>query len=133
MASAQANGSNGAPRRLLIVDDEEKICRLLSQFFSLRGYEIRTVSRGEEALALATAFHPDVVLLDLLMPGMSGVDTLKELKQLTPVPKVLMLSGADHEEVAQGALQLGADFYICKPPDLSQLEHLVNGFHPSPK
>ena len=133
MASAQANGFNGAPRRLLIVDDEEKICRLLSEFFSLRGYEVRAVFRGEEALALAPAFHPDVVLLDLLMPGMSGVDTLKGLKQLTHVPKILMLSAADNEEVAQGALQLGADFYICKPPDLSQLEHLVNGFYPSAK
>ena len=131
MASAQANGLNGAPRRLLIVDNEEKICRLLSQFFSLRGYDVRTVSRGEEALALAPIFHPNVVLLDLLMPGMSGVDILKGLKQLTPTPNVLMLSAADHEDVAKGALQLGAAFYICKPPDLSKLEHLVSSFYPS--
>lgn len=117
-------------RRVLIVDDEEKVCALLGQFFSLKGYDVRMVNRGEEALALAEAFHPDVVILDLLMPGMSGVETLKRLKQRQPTPKVVMLSAADHEDVAKGALGLGADFYVCKPADLTYLEMLVNGFCP---
>ena len=122
---------NGMPqRRVLIVDDEEKVCALLGNFFSLKGYAVRMVNRGEEALALTGAFHPDVVILDLLMPGMSGVETLKHLKQLHPTPKVVMLSAADHEDVAKGALGLGADFYVCKPADLSHLEMLVNGFCP---
>ena len=119
------------PRRLLIVDDEEPVCSLLSRFFALKGYETRSVCRGEEAVALASAFHPHVVLLDLLMPGMSGMDTLKQLKRLSPAPKVIMLSSADHEEVAKGSLELGADLYVCKPADLGQLEVLVNGFCPS--
>ena len=133
MTEAHQNGPGGALRKLLIVDDEEKICRLLGEYFSLRGYDVRAVGRGDEAVALAAVFRPNVVLLDLLIPGMSALDTLKRLKQLTPAPKVLMLSGADHEEVARGALELGADFYVCKPPDLSQLEHLVNGVYPSTK
>ena len=128
----QHTGDQPSPqRKLLIVDDEEKICALLSRYFSMKGYEVRTVYRGEEALALVNVFHPDVVLLDLLMPGMNGVETLKRLKQLSPAPRVIMLSAADHQEVAQGALKLGADYYVCKPPDLSELEHLVNGFWPS--
>lgn len=122
-----------AQRKLLIVDDEEKICHLLAEYFSLKGYEVRAVLRGEEALALAPVFHPDVVVLDLLMPGMDGVDTMKHLKQLIPSPKIFMLSSADHEEVGKGALTLGADFYICKPVNLHDLEHLVSGFYPPRK
>ena len=120
-----------ARRRLLVIDDEQKICGLLVQYFSLKGYEVRSVSNGEEALALADIFQPNVVLLDLLIPGMSGVDLLKRLKQLCPPPKVIMLSAADLPDVAQGALQLGADSYVCKPPDLPQLERLVHGIWPS--
>jgi len=127
---SHVNSQEEAQRKLLIVDDEEKVCALLAQYFSLKGYAVRTACRGQEALALSTVFHPDVVLLDLLMPGMSGIDTLRNLKQLNPTPKVLMLSVADHEEVVKGALQLGADFYVCKPINLSELEHLVSGFCP---
>ena len=131
MKPHQAEGQPKITRKILIVDDEEKICQLLEQYFSFKGYEVRAVQRGEEALALANVFHPDVVLLDLLMPGMNGVDTLKALKQLRPPPKVLILSAADHEKVMEGALNLGADFYVCKPPHLSELERLINGFYPS--
>ena len=99
----------------------------------MKGYEVRVVYRGEEAIALLGAFRPDVVLLDLLMPGMSGVDTLKQLKQLDPPPRIIMLSAADHEHVAKGSIELGADFYVCKPPDLAQLDRLMKGFWPSPK
>ena len=118
--------NRGALRgRVLIVDDEEQTCSLLSRFFAMKGYETRSVCRGEEAVALAGVFRPHIVLLDLLMPGMGGANTLK---QLSPAPKVIMLSAADHEEVAKGAMELGADFYVCKPADLGQLESLVNGF-----
>ena len=64
-------------RKLLVVDDEEKICLLMQEYFSQKGFEVRTVCRGDEALALANVFHPDVVVLDLLMPGISGAETLK--------------------------------------------------------
>ena len=120
-----------AQSKLLIVDDEEKIRHLLTEFFSVKGYEVRAVAQGEEAIALTRVFCPDVVVLDLLLPGMSGIETLKVLKTLTPTPKVLILSGADHEEVARGAVQLGADFYMCKPANLHQLEYLVNGLCPT--
>lgn len=130
MDHCQSDGNREPQRRVLIVDDELKVCTLLGEFFSLKGYAVRTACRGEEALALAPLFHPQVVLLDLLMPGMNGIDTLKQLKRLSPAPKVFMLSSADLEEVAKGALELGADFYICKPADLSQLELLVNGICP---
>ncbi|MBI3324721.1 MAG: response regulator [Candidatus Omnitrophica bacterium] len=118
-------------RRLLIVDDEAKVCQSLALYFVTKGYEVRTVARGEEALALADVFRPDVVLLDLLMPGMNGIELLKIFKQQAQAPKIIMLSAADDEQVVSGALQLGADAYMCKPANLAQLEHLVSGFWPS--
>jgi len=63
-------------RRLLIVDDEMKVCRTLADYFLSKGYEVRAVGRGEEALALVGVFEPEVVLLDLLLPGISGVDRM---------------------------------------------------------
>ena len=129
----QATAQPSPHRKLLIVDDEQKICQVLAQYFSMKGYEVRTVCRGEEAVALLSAFQPNVVLLDLLMPGISGIDTLKKLKQLVPSLRIIMLSAADHHDVAEGALKLGADCYVCKPPNLRELERLVNGFWPSEK
>ena len=130
MTSAPA-GSPTPSRRLLVVDDEEKIREMLIRFFSLKGYDVRGVAGGAEALALLDAFPPDVVMLDLLMPGLSGIDTLKQLKQRQPQLKVIILSAADLEQVAQGALALGANYYVCKPPSLGELERLVSGFWPS--
>jgi len=118
-------------RRLLIVDDEMKVCRTLADYFLSKGYEVRAVGRGEEALALVGVFEPEVVLLDLLLPGISGVDLLKAFKQRQPAPKVIMLSAADLEPVASGALKLGADAFVCKPANLTQLEKLVSGVWPS--
>ena len=130
MTSAPA-GPPTSLRRLLVVDDEDKIREMLIRFFTLKSYDVRGVAEGEEALALLDVFHPDVVLLDLLMPGLSGVDTLKQLKQRRPHLKVIILSAADLEQVAQGALALGADYYVCKPPSLGEIERLVSGFWPS--
>jgi DNA-binding response OmpR family regulator len=129
---ATSTGTDG-PRRLLIVDDERKSGEALARYFGLKGYEVRAVMSGEEALALAEVFHPTVVLLDLLMPGKDGIETLKEFKHLYPGIRVIMLSGADLDDVVQGALKLGADSYVVKPPDLPQLERLINGYWPSRK
>ena len=131
MAESPHERTGRHPRRLLVCDDEQKICSLLTQYFALKGYEVRAANRGDEALALVDVFQPSVVLLDLLMPGMTGVEILKELKGHHPSIKVIMLSAADHQDVAQGAIQLGADSYICKPANLAQLEHLVSGCWPA--
>lgn len=124
------NGMYGSPaqRKMLVVDDEPKICQMFAHHFALHGFEVREVQRGEEALALTSVFHPDVVLLDLLMPGIGGIETLKQLQQLTPRPKIIILSAADHDDVVKGALQFGADFYMTKPVNFTELDHVVNGF-----
>ncbi len=128
MNEARSEPQGQSPCKLLIVDDEPKITRLLEHYFVGKHYEVRVVHRGEEAVVLARVFQPDVVLLDLLMPGLNGIDTLKQLRELPASPRIIMLSVADDEDVVQGALQLGANFYVCKPVDFSHLEHLVSRF-----
>ena len=121
----------GGRHRLLIVDDEPKVAETLVHAFTAKGYDAIAVGRGEDALALTDAFRPQTVLLDLLLPGMSGIDILKQLKQLSPVPRVIVVSGADLDEVVQGALRLGADAYVVKPVDIAKIEHLITGVWPS--
>lgn len=118
--------------KLLVVDDEEKITKLLAQHFSLNGYEVRIAYGGDEALATASEFHPNVVLLDLMMPMTSGVNTLKGLKQLTPTPKVLMVSAIDQEQIIKDVLRLGADHYVCKPINFNELDQLVETLSAAP-
>ncbi len=130
MESSAIDAQDQARCKFLIVDDEPKLGRLLEEYFLHKGYEVRVAHEGEEALALAQIFHPDVVLLDLLMPGLNGIETLKRLKQFPSSPRVIIMSAADDEIVINGAIKLGAHFYVCKPVDLSQLEHLVRGFLP---
>lgn len=118
-------------RRLLIVDDEERYARSLSAHLIDKGYSVRVVCSGEEAVALASVFQPNIVLLDLMMPGLGGVETLKALKQMDPVSRIVIISAADHDEVIRGALKLGADFYLCKPIKLGELDQLVHTLAPT--
>ena len=97
----------------------------MARSFALKGYNVRAVCDGEEALALAPVFRPMVILLNLLMPGLSSVDVLKRLKQLVPPPKVILLGTMNHADIVKGALSLGADFYLCKPIHLPDIERLV--------
>ena len=126
MASTSRTRSWRAHRKLLIVDDEQRICRLLEEFFSLKGYEVRSVCRGEDALPVMMTFQPQVVLLDLLMPGIGGIATLKQLKLVDPARKVLILTSTDYDDAVHST-ELSADGYVCKPPNLEQLELLVEG------
>ena len=116
---------------ILVVDDDRVNRTLLARTLVASGHEVQTAENGHRALEMLRADAFDVVLLDLLMPGLSGVDTLKQLKQRRPHLKVIILSAADLEQVAQGALALGADYYVCKPPSLGEIERLVSGFWPA--
>jgi len=70
--------------RILVVDDETQIVRLLQKYFASKGYEVHTARSGLEAVDRVKDVRPDVVLLDILMPGMGGLDTLKEIKKIDP-------------------------------------------------
>ncbi len=100
--------------RILAVDDEKRILTFLKSKLKASGYEVLTAADGKEALELAHAQQPDLVVLDIVMPRMDGIETLKELRSFSGVP-VIMLSakGADTDKIR--GLSLGADDYLAKP------------------
>ncbi len=99
---------------ILIVDDEEQIRRALNSIFTARKYGVRLAANGEEALNLAIARTPDLVILDLTMPGMSGLEVCRELRTWYNGPiLILSVRGGEADKVA--ALDLGADDYLTKP------------------
>src|SRR3977135_3574096 len=92
-----------------IVDDDSAFASYLRTFLSLRGYETRSYSRGDEMLAsIKQGDAPDIVLLDVMMPGMNGIETLKALKAAKPDLQAIMLSGREHPSTIVEAVRLGA-------------------------
>ncbi len=111
--------------KLLIVDDEAEICDFLKSFFEERNYEVKTVSSGQAALQVVDQFKPQVILLDIKMPGIDGVQTLGTLKKKFPRIKVIMVTALETRDKIEECLRLGADNYITKPLSLEYLENDV--------
>ncbi len=106
--------------RILCVDDELPLLRALAVNLRAREYEVDLASSGEEALILATRHRPDAVILDLGLPGMSGLDVIDGLRAWTHVP-ILILSARDNEAVKVAALDAGADDFVTKPFGMGEL------------
>lgn len=109
-------------RKILVADDEPFICSVLRKFLEGKGYSVVEAHGGEEALAAYRQERPDVVLLDMRMPGKDGLETLRELKQLDPEASVIMVTAVHEELVGKVAMQEGAFDYITKPIDPEYLE-----------
>jgi len=107
--------------KILVVDDEPTICSLMNVFLSQHGYQVRTASSGEAALTVFDESAPDIVLLDISMPGMRGIDVLKQIKSIKSTCGVIMLSAYGDNETIQEAIDLGAFCYIQKPMELVEL------------
>ena len=100
--------------RILIVDDEERILNFLSTKLKASGYEVLTAPNGVVGLEQVQAQEPDLVVLDLLMPKMDGLEMLKQLRTFSPVPVIILTAkGTDTDRIK--GLQLGADDYLAKP------------------
>lgn len=106
--------------KALIIEDEQQMRRLLRMVLESRGYQVCEAADGQLGLQEAAFHRPDVVLLDLGLPGMSGIDVLKRLREWSDVP-VLILSVRDQETVKVEALELGADDYVTKPFGTAEL------------
>ncbi|HEY3096503.1 MAG TPA: response regulator [Acidimicrobiia bacterium] len=106
--------------RVLVVDDEPQILRALGINLRARGYDVDLAPDGERALDLAARHHPDVVVLDLGLPGIDGVDVIRGLRGWTQVP-IVVLSVRDAEGEKVAALDVGADDYITKPFGMDEL------------
>ena len=111
--------------KLLIVDDEVEICDFLQSFFEERNYEVKTASSGQAALNLVEQFKPQIILLDIKMPGMDGIQVLGTLKKKFPRTKVIMVTALETRDKIEECLRLGADNYITKPLSLEYLENDV--------
>ena len=112
--------------KLLVVDDEEEICDFLRSFFEERNFKVSTALSGEEALKKMETEQPDVCLLDIKMPGLDGIQVLKEVKRRFPRIKVIMVTAIETTEKIEEAVRMGADNYITKPLSLEYLEKDVH-------
>lgn len=107
-------------RKMLIVEDERKIADCLKDYFSQRGFSVASVFSGEEALERLGKEVADVVLIDVLLPGISGIETLRRAKQMHPKARVVMVTAHDQDHLRQEARQYGALDYITKPLTFSE-------------
>lgn len=110
---------------LLIVDDQPGVRRLLYEAFTDEGYRVRMAAGGQEALKMAAQEIPDIILLDIRMPGMNGLETLKELRKTDPDMPVLLMTAYGELEVVEAAKKLGVRHYMVKPFDLHEVRLLV--------
>ena len=106
---------------ILVVDDEPLIRDLLVQFLSLRGYRALGVKDGSDALAMVEQASPDLILLDLFLPGMDGAEVLRQLRQRDYAGGVILITGSHDEDILDEAWALGPQEVIGKPIDLEQL------------
>lgn len=106
--------------KILVVDDEVSLLETLEYNLKKQGYEVETASDGPTALALAHSIHPDLVVLDLMLPGMDGFEVCREIRKEMSMP-VLMLTARDDEIDRVVGLEVGADDYLTKPFSMREL------------
>src|SRR6266700_6032926 len=111
-------GKSGA--RILVVDDEIEILRALQRSLVAHGYDVFTASTGEDALAAIPVHRPDLMVLDLGLPGMSGLEVCKRVREQSNLP-IIVLSVKDTERDKVLALDLGADDYVSKPFGINEV------------
>ena len=108
--------------RILVVDDEPDSVELLQEFLTGKGYEVVTASNGEEALRKVKEERPHLILLDVRMPGMNGLDVLRKVREFDQEVGVIMVTAVNEEDTGREALKLGAFDYIVKPLNFEYLE-----------
>ncbi|MBW1945955.1 MAG: response regulator, partial [Deltaproteobacteria bacterium] len=113
------------PEKILLVEDELEMLEFLDRFFKRKGYEIRTAETGERAWQLIEETMYDLVICDLVMDDLSGVELLQRIRSVDGILPVIIITGAGTIETAVQAIQLGAFHYITKPFKIQELEILT--------
>ena len=108
--------------RLLLVDDEKEFVQALSERLALRDYDVAISLSGDEALEKIKRYNYDVVILDVAMPGVGGIDALREIKKMKPLTEVIMLTGHGTIEAAIEGMRLGAFDFLIKPCNTEDLD-----------
>jgi two-component system response regulator CpxR len=114
-----------APSRVLLVDDEKQFVQTLSERLQLRDMGTAVAYDGESALQLIARDEPEVMVLDLMMPGIDGIEVLKQVKQTRPKVEVIILTGHGSDQDRETCLSLGAFAYLHKPVDIEVLSHTI--------
>lgn len=131
MAPAALAAGHGSHRprpiraRVLVVDDELEMRKMLSEHLREKGYDVREAADGEEALARMPEYRPNIVLLDLMMAGIGGMETLRRIKATAPETCVIMVTAVEEIESARTALGRGASDYVTKPFSLQYLDSVL--------
>jgi DNA-binding NtrC family response regulator len=112
--------------RLLLVDDEKDFVQLMTERLTMRGYDVTTCLSGEEALGTVKGYNFDVVILDVMMPGIDGIATLREIKAMKPLTEVILLTGHSAVNTAIEGMKLGAYDYLEKPCETEDLVSKIN-------
>ena len=115
--------------QVLLVDDEKEFLEILVKRLVKRKLKASGVGGGEEALQVLATRPVDVVLLDVKMPGMNGIETLREIKRKYPLVEVIMLTGHANMEAAIEGMEIGAFDYLTKPVDIDELLYKVQDAH----
>lgn len=118
---------DGSPVRVLVVDDEATLAELLTMAASAEGWEARSAGDGQQALALARSFRPDVVVLDVMMPGIDGLEVVRRLREQGEDVPVLFLTAKDSLEDRLAGLTAGGDDYVTKPFSLEEVVVRLRG------
>lgn len=110
-------------KKILAVDDENDVLLIIKTALLSEGFDVKTASSGEEALAVAPEFAPDLIILDMMMPEMTGFETLKRLRSDTPLKQtpVIMLTGVSDKDKIREALDSGISYYMVKPFEFHDL------------
>lgn len=108
------------PARVLVIDDDQELCALMTEFLASHGYQVSTAGDGAEGLEAALRERPDVVILDVMMPRLDGFDVLRQLRKQSRLPVLMVSARTAHEDRIQG-LNFGADDYLLKPFEVGEL------------
>ena len=115
--------------KVLLVDDEEEFVLALAERLEMRGLDTKTVHNGEQALHTVQDYAPDVMLLDLKMPGMDGLEVLRRTKKMHPRVQVVILTGHGSQQDEEIARRLGAFDYLQKPADIGEIVATLRRAH----
>ncbi len=107
-------------QRILVIDDDAKLTHLLNIFMSRNGYDVSVANSGRDGLQLAYKLHPDLVILDVMMPGMDGLTTCARFREVSDVPIIMLTAKGTEKDIVDG-LEKGADDYVVKPFRVSEL------------
>lgn len=112
--------------KVLLVDDEVEFTSALAERLQLRNYDVKTANNALEALGLVYKDRPDVIILDLRIPGMDGIEALKTIKKFDPGIEVIMLTGHGDVQSVEEGMRSGAFEYIMKPVDIGELTSKID-------